>query len=186
MPNSFNRRKFFASALITAPLAKSLPAFIPDITEDPRARAALELRRKSAFDQGRRPRASMIANGDEDSLPGRIACFAKGLPQGRFGQVEPAAYEALLSAIQSRRHADFERIPRGGGRRLNNPQAAFAFHLEGGDPHTFDIPLAPSITSEAAAWETSELYWQALCRDVPFSGFETSPVFHQGACAFGV
>ena len=97
----------------------------------------------------------MVSNGDENNLPNRIACFAKGLPQNQFGEVESGAYDALLVAVKSGKHADFERIPRGGGRKLNNPQAAFTFHLEGGDPHTFDILPAPSITSQAAAQETS-------------------------------
>jgi hypothetical protein len=121
----------------------------------------------------------MTSNGEENSLPNRIACFAKGLPQNEFGEVRASAYEALLAAMKSGKHSDFEQIPRGGGRKLSNPQAAFTFQLEGGDPHAFDIPPAPSIASEAAAWETSELYWQALCRDVPFLNYETSSIVHQ-------
>ena len=64
---------------------------------------------------------------------------------------------------------------------MNNPQAAFTYHLEGGDPHQFSIPPAPSIASQQAATETSELYWQALCRDLPFSSYETSPLIRAAA-----
>jgi hypothetical protein len=123
----------------------------------------------------------MTPNGDEATIPNWISCFTKGLPQNRYGEVQPAAYHALLKAIESRKHADFERIPRGGGRKLNNPQAAFTYHLEGGDPHQFAIPPAPSIASQKAATETSELYWQALCRDLPFSSYETSPLIREAA-----
>jgi len=174
MPHQFSRRRFFGGALAAAPLERSLRIFLPHESTNSRSDAAFELRERVAREQSRRPAASMTANGDETSLPDWIGCFTKGLPQNRFGEVEPGAYAALLSAIKSGKHADFERIPRGGGRKLNNPQSAFAFHLEGGDPHTFDIPPAPSITSPIAAKETSELYWQALCRDVPFSSYDKS------------
>ncbi len=163
------------------PLARSLSAFTPEIGKNSRAQTAFELRKQAALTQSERPIAAMIANGDENSLPSRIACFVKGLPQNQFGEVDPAAYNALLAALKSGKHSDFERIPRGGGRKLNNPQSAFTFHLEGGDPHTYAIPAAPSIASPAASSETSELYWQALCRDVPFLGYETSPIIGQAA-----
>jgi hypothetical protein len=107
MANPLGRRKFFASALLATPLAKVLGAgaLSPEILEDSRTQAALDLRKESAFDQSRRPIAPMKANGDEDSLPNRIACFAKGLPQDRFGTVEESAYGALLAAIKSGKYA---------------------------------------------------------------------------------
>jgi len=184
--SSFTRRSFLAGTLVTAPLARSLSIFAPEAVKDTsaknsRTQTALELRKQAALTQSERPIAAMTANGDENSLPNRIACFVKGLSQNQFGEVDPAAYNALLAAIKSGKHSDFERIPRGGGRKLNNPQSAFTFHLEGGDPHSYAIPAAPSIASPAASFETSELYWQALCRDVPFLGYETSPIVGQAA-----
>jgi hypothetical protein len=188
MFRSFTRRNLFAGALVATPLARWLETFprTAEVTENSRTQATFELRRLAAFVQSKRPIASMASNGDENNLPNRVACFAKGLPQNEFGEVESGAYDALRVAVKSGKHADFERIPRGGGRKLNNPQAAFTFHLEGGDPHTFGIPPAPSITSQAAAKETSELYWQALCRDVPFLSYETSPIVRQAAKHLGV
>lgn len=179
--SSFTRRSFLAGTLVSMPLARSLSAFTPEITKNSRTQTAFDLRKQAALTQSERPIAAMIANGDENSLPNRIACFVKGLPQNQFGEVDPAAYNALLAAIKSGKHTDFERIPRGGGRKLNNPQSAFTFHMEGGDPHTYAIPAAPSIASPAASFETSELYWQALCRDVPFLGYETSPIVGRAA-----
>src|SRR5215831_13334438 len=137
MSQPFNRRKFFGGALAVAPLARGLRLPFEE-SLNPRIDAALKLRERVALQQSKRPVASMTANSDETSLPDWIACFTKGLPHNRIGEVEPAAYAALLAAIKSGKHADFERVPRGGGRKLNNPQAAFSFHLEGGDPHTFD------------------------------------------------
>jgi hypothetical protein len=150
-----------------------------------RARAALDLRTRAANAQSLRELASLATNGDEDAIPGRAACFVKGLARTQSGGVAPPAYQALLDALQSRDASDFDRLPRGGGRRLANPQAAFAFHLEGGDPHTFAMPAPPSIRSRAAASEVGELYWQALCRDVPFAEYGSSPLAQRAAKDLG-
>jgi hypothetical protein len=37
------------------------------------------------------------------------------------------------------------------------------------------------VSSEPGAWEASELYWQALTRDIPFSAFASSPVVRDAA-----
>lgn len=137
------------------------------------------MRQRLAAIQSKRPWAGMVANSDEKLLPNLIACFSKGLPQNHFGEVDPKAYRDLLHALETGKHADFERVPRGGGRKLNDPEAAFAFHLEGGDPHSFGLPPAPSITSVEGAWEASELFWQAVCRDVPFAEYEMSPLIRR-------
>jgi hypothetical protein len=57
--------------------------------------------------------------------------------------------------------------------------------MEGGDPQSFDIPPAPSIASEEMAPDVSELYWQALCRDVPFAEYGSSEVIHRAAKSMG-
>src|SRR5262249_22503081 len=131
--------------------------------------------------QARRPIVAATTNGDEDSVPDRMACYRKGLPRNQFGGVDGPVYDALRLALKSQKHTDFERIPRGGGRKLSNPQAAFTFHPEGGDPHTFDLPAPPSVRSEAAAWEASELYWQAVCRDVPFAAYDSTAIVKEAA-----
>src|SRR5207253_9603448 len=102
-------------------------------------------------------------------------------PTTQFGEVEPGKYATLLAAIQSGKHADFEAIARGSGRRLTDPQAAYAFSLEGGDSHRFACPPAPSFSSPEMAAEVAELYWQALARDIPFRDYATSPLIQQAA-----
>jgi hypothetical protein len=176
------RRSLIAKSLLVAPLASAADIERGEPRTDLRAESALQLKQRSASLHANQRTAAMVSNGDESSLPERIGCFTKGLPHTQFGQVEPRAYDALLAAIQSGKHADFEKIPRGGGRRLNNPQAAFTYHLEGSDPHHFELAPPPSVISEAAALETSELYWQSLCRDVPFSNYDVSPLINK-ACA---
>ena len=68
-------------------------------------------------------------NGEEDSLPGRIACYSKGRPHNRTGEVDAKAYDVYLKALRSGRPEDFERIPLGGFVKLANPQSALAFEL---------------------------------------------------------
>jgi len=175
----FSRRLLFSGALVARPVSRLLSVLSLGFGKKSRVEAATELRERLAIQQGKRLESSMATNHDEDALPARIACFSKGLAKNEHGEVQPAAYNALLTAIQSGKHSDFEQIPRGGGRKLNNPQAAYSFDLEGGDPHTFNISAPPSLTCEALAVEASELYWQALARDVPFSNFGKAVVLQQ-------
>jgi len=181
MIRSISRRRFFAQGLSAVPASALLFASAQTAAEDPRVARATDIRAQAAKLQSARTTATPHPNGDEENLPNRIGCFTKGLPQNKFGEVEEPAYAALLHAVQTGKFADFERIPRSGGRTLSNPQSAFAFHLEGGDPHTFEIPAAPSIASIDCAPDISELYWQALCRDVAFAHYDSSPAVENAA-----
>jgi len=182
-----SRREFIAGALASVPLhglvaESNAPSPLNSSTPlDSRLASALDRRTQAALLQSRRSIASAVTNGDEDSLPARIGSFAKGLPQNRYGEVLPSAYDALLTALKSGQPKAFERLPRSGGRKLSNPQSAFAYHLEGGDPHTFSIPAAPSIRSEDCSFDVSEIYWQSLCRDVPFADYATNPIIQRAA-----
>jgi hypothetical protein len=186
MLKKLTRRNFFAGAMASLPLS-GIAAAASESTQarNPRLQAAFDLRNSAAIAQCARPLASMKSNGDEENLPARIGCFTKGLPQNRYGEVEPKAYDALLAAIKSGKFEEFERIPRAGGRKLNNPQCAYAFHMEGGDPQSFDLPPAPSIATQDAAADVAELYWQALCRDVPFADYARSEIVQRAAKSLG-
>lgn len=136
---------------------------------DPRTEAAYQCRLQAA----QRLQTSVIVhhptNGDESRYPTPIANFSKGLPHNALGEVEPPAYQALVEAMAGQR--DCETIPLGGSLKLANPQAAFAFHLEGMDAHNFTLPPAPAFASAEIAAEMVELYWQALTRDLPFADY---------------
>jgi hypothetical protein len=134
------RRNVITGALLVSPLARSLAGLSPASSGDSRSQSALQLHQHAAVIQSKRPIVLPATNSDETSLPNWIGCFAKGLPQNQFGEVAPTAYRALLDAVNSGRDADFERIPKGAGRKLSNPEAAFTFHLEGGDSHQFGLP----------------------------------------------
>ena len=154
-----------------------------------RRKRAREIRRGAAqfaFDQ---PHPTPEPNGDEERFATRIASYSKGLPHDERGEVDRAAYDALLTAIGSGRPADFEAIPLGDpascptgrGRRLVNPQSGFAFDLEGPDAQALAIPPAPTFESAEEAGEMAELYWMALLRDVHFNDYATDPTAAEAA-----
>jgi hypothetical protein len=102
-----------------------------------------------------------------------IANYSKGLPHDPVGEVDPAAYRALLQALTSGDPNDFEQIPLGApnGRKFVNPQAGLGFDLEGPDAQSLAIPPAPRIDGPENASEMGELYWMALLRDVSFTNY---------------
>jgi hypothetical protein len=63
-----------------------------------------------------------------------------------------------------------------GGTKLANPQAAFAFELEGADPWGLAVEPPPRLDSEQFDGEMTECYWLALTRDVPYSRSGEEPV----------
>ncbi len=184
-----SRRGFFSKTIAALSLCgiRSFSSWgepsVSSVPKPDRVKAALKVRTDAALHQSDRRLATPNANGDEDALPGHVAAYAKGLPSNQYGEVEPAAYKSVLRAIHSGKFQDFEQIARGGGRRQSNPQSAFAFNLEGGDPHTFEIPPAPAIRSDALQPDVSSLYWQALCRDIRFADFAKAPIVSDAAAA---
>ena len=115
-----------------------------------------------------------VNNGEEGDYP-FVANYSKGLPHDDVGEVDPAAYNALLRAISTQRTEDFERIPVT-ERKLVNPQSGLAFDLEGPDPQALLMAPAPRIDAARNSAEMVELYWMALLRDVPFASFSTDPL----------
>ena len=115
-------------------------------------------------------------NADEELYPNRIGNFSKGMPHDSNGEVLPAAYDQFLQAVRSGNPADFEQIPLGGTRKFTSPQSGLSFDLEGGDPQSFKIPIAPAFASREIAAEIAENYWMALLRDVPFTDYANNPI----------
>jgi hypothetical protein len=131
-----------------------------------------------------------------------IASYTKGLPHLPNGEVVSNVYCKLLSALATANPDTFEEvmlgccpdcmpaIPSGvppalecrvRRRMLENPQAAFAFDLEGFDSHALCMGPAPRFSSAEEIAEIAELYWMALARDVPFSAYATDPLIGQAA-----
>lgn len=112
-----------------------------------------------------------------------IGSFHKSLPHNDYGEVVPAAFTALTTATGSPTGALFKNVPPAVPKPpaprlsapLTNPTAGLADDRLTGSPHSYTMPPAPPVRSDATAAEMVELYWMALLRDVPFNEFATHP-----------
>lgn len=151
-------------------------AEIGPLTGDGRE-AETRMRRLDAADfQAGKPMPTLPCNGDEELYANRIGSFSKTLPHNALGEVEPAAYNAFLTALGSGLAADFNAIPAGGTAKLANPRAALAFPLTGLDSHKSDMPAVHALDSARQAAEAGEVYWMALTRDVRFDRWDSDPM----------
>jgi hypothetical protein len=137
---------------------------------------AYRIRERAAAYQRDLPLPEHRDNGDEAAYSDRVACFAKGLPRDELGLVDPHAHDRLLRALATDRPGDLDQVPLGGEVKLANPHAAYTFGLVGADSHHLGLEPAPRFASATTASELVELYWQALCRDVPFDQYGTHPI----------
>src|SRR5215469_14878906 len=76
------------------------------------------------------PLPRQINNGDERRYDNFIGNYTQGLPHNGIGEVDPNAYQLLLTAVRSGSPRDFANIPLGGNVKLANPQGGLAFDLE--------------------------------------------------------
>src|SRR4051812_5448077 len=115
-------------------------------------------------------------NGDAANFSDFSGNYSKGLAHTSLGIPSSASYLSLRNAFSTGSHSDFNNVivgtPGGGGNsKLNGPQGALAFDLEGLDSHATIIPPAPSVASAQTAAELVEHYWGAILRDVPFRDY---------------
>jgi hypothetical protein len=118
-------------------------------------------------------------NGDAAQFTDFSGNFSKALLHDSLGVPNAAAFLSLKNAITTGNFSDFANIGVGtpggdGNSKLNGPQAALAFDLEGLDSHATVIPAAPSVASAQTAAEQVEHYWAALLADVPFTDYATN------------
>ena len=180
---SLSRRLFLGGA--TAISAASL-ATADNGDDEQRAEQAYRIRLDAALAQRKLPIPDHPVNGDEQRYANRIANFSKGLPHNDLGEVDPAAYNALVRALATADTAGFEQLSMGCPdpslqRKLVNPQSGKAFDLEGADCHHLSIPAAPAFRSAEQAGEAVELYWMALLRDTPFDEYSSNPLAQSAA-----
>lgn len=134
-------------------------------------RRALEVRETCARETAAIPIAPHPTSGDEARYPSAIGSDTRSLPHNARGEVDPAAWQAYVTACTSGDSADFEKVPLGGVRRLGNPMGTLAVSFSGLSPTQITIPAPPALASTERAGEAVEVYWQALLRDVPFAEF---------------
>src|SRR5690242_7894931 len=118
-------------------------------------------------------------NGDAATFTDFSCSYSKGLLHDSLGIPSGAAMTSLKNAFATGSPADFANIvvgtPGGGpNSKLNGPQVALAFDLEGLDSHASVIPVAPSVASAQTAAEAVEHYWGALLADVSFTDYATN------------
>lgn len=144
-----------------------------------RADQAFMIRVAAARAERALPLPAHPTNGDEARYPTRIGSFCKALPCDQVGIVDSAAYQALLQALSSGEPDAFDAIPLAGSLPLTDPQAAYAFLLEGSDAQQLALDPAPAVGSAQLAAELAEDYWMALARDVPFAHYNADPLIAQ-------
>jgi hypothetical protein len=130
-------------------------------------------------------------NGDEGLYSKKLGNFTKGLHHDpTTGEVVPTDYGAFVSALATGDFDAIERLPADGHfgcadptkqRRLVNPQAAFAYDLEGIDSQQLTMRPAPAFSSAEEAGEMVELYWMSLLRDISFAEYPTNSVAQAAA-----
>ena len=125
-------------------------------------------------------------NGDATRFTDFSGSYSKALKHDALGVPNAASWLSLRHALTTGEFSDFENIivgtPGGGpNSKINCPQGALAFDLEGLDSHATAIPPAPSVASAQTAAEEVEHYWAALLRDVPFSQYPTSALAAEAA-----
>lgn len=188
-----NRRQFLGGVGATVGvLAAGLPSVGGSVAEaeelapldgDDRRDRAYKVRQSAAIAEKQRPVLPGLTNGDEELYPNRIASFSKCLPHNTTtGEVDPAAYQTMLDAIESGQFAAFDAVPKAGTFRLANPLGGLGFNLEGPDNRAVIAPPPHRLDSAELAAEMAELYWMALCRDIPFTEWGSDPTI-AAACA---
>jgi len=136
-------------------------ASVVDYDSANRADASFNYRRRTAqtqrVDVGVQP-----DNGDATRFTDFSGSYSKALLHDALGVPNAAAWLSMKNALASGHHEDFARIgvgtPGGGGNsRLNGPQGALAFDLEGLDSHATVIPPAPRTGSAQTAAEIRQM-----------------------------
>jgi hypothetical protein len=100
------------------------------------------------------PLAEHRTNGDKERYPTRIGSFTKTLPHNEFGEVDPAAYDALRKALASGDFKALEAVPKGGRAGYQDPLGGLAYNLDGPDSAAIAAAPTPPIASRESGCST--------------------------------
>lgn len=157
------------------------PSVDGSLNADTRAEAAYKLKKKAAKQHllYTSSLGKQRDNNDEKRYQNDnyYASFTKTLPSNQYGEVDPAAFEALKAAMRSGAQADFDAITLDAtaARKLANPQGAFRYETTGLDSHATRMSPSFRFRSAKLAAEVGEVYWQAITRDVAFIDYDIDP-----------
>lgn len=176
------RREFLAAGATTGLALAGFSASIDGAqgrvisADSDRLSTAYDMREAAANDfVGSQSLPSHPDNGDADAYADKRGSYIKGLALDHgspdLGLVDSAAWDSLVTAMESGTPSDFDSIQTGGARELVSPQAGLRYDMVGLDPHQVEMPAAPSFTSDRMASEMAEVYWHALLRDVAFRDY---------------
>jgi hypothetical protein len=137
--NSLSRRSFLGRAgtsTVVAAASVGFPALL--LTENVEARGvarisdhdddeddssrrgrSFQIRVEAATAERKVPTPRQINNGDEARYHNFIGNYSQGLPHDSIGEVDPAAYRALLTAVKTGDPDEFAEIPLGGNVKLS-------------------------------------------------------------------
>ncbi len=133
---------------------------------------ALKARAK-AYRRARKKRLSKQKSNTDLKNYGASFAYTKVLPKDTVGETETAAFKTFKKELNKGKLASFEDNVITGAKGMKNPIGSHAVDLQGYDATQFTCEAAPSVISDEGAAEMSELYWQALCRDVNFDDYWT-------------
>src|SRR5882724_9826490 len=168
VPGKVSRRTFVTGAATIAAVAAAVPlkpllggkesvaeASVVDYNSSTRANASFNYRKEMAQAQKVNV-GGQGDNGDAARFTDFSCSFSKALLHDGLGVPNAAAYRSLKNALTTGDHSDFDNIgvgtPGGGpNSKLNGPQGALAFDLQGLDSHATVIPAAPRIASAQTA-----------------------------------
>ncbi|MFN2530058.1 MAG: vanadium-dependent haloperoxidase [Pyrinomonadaceae bacterium] len=190
------RRSFVKGAAIVATAVASVPleplfagkesvaeASVVDYNSANRANASFNYRKSMAQAQ-KINIGDQSDNGDAARFTDFSCSYSKALLHDALGVPNAAAMLSLKNALKTSDHSAFDNIgvgtPGGGSNsKLNGPQVALAFDLQGLDSHATVIPPAPRVDGAQTAAEQVEHYWAALIADVPFTEYSTNALVGQ-------
>lgn len=138
------------------------------------------------------PAKSGMAVTDHSAITGQIEAAAgkakpflypflhyhKGAHHDAIGEVVPADWAQIVTAVNTQDVHQIGLIPKAGARRYTNPLCGLADDIElKPEPDQLKMPpppeQQPGTNYAETAGEAVELYWMALLRDVPFVQFAT-------------
>ncbi len=112
-----------------------------------------------------------IDSGEQSEIAGLRIGPGPFQPNGEFEYANPANPNSPPLLNWSHTYTD---PPAPGLRAWESQGAGLTFDLEGPDAQSVTMPPCPSLDSQELIAEMAEVYWMAICRDIPFRNWATN------------